>query len=256
MLTTRLTADGRYQWYRDAWEAGRLDTEVTEFDPWELKYAVNTYRRDEDLEWALGAMHERNAAFFKKSRAEVRREWGHNTPWMVPYTWDMINKGYGNMSTALDVMAKGGFVCGGQSDFAQAAAQAHGIPAAKQGGPGHGWMAWKPAANAAWDPTGNGGYSPSNSSYRDDWYEDGSHSQARLQCYALPERRAASPWLIGCAWVGTWRRRAKAAEGVAPAWSPVTRSAPRERHGRRIPPPCAGRVCSARVRGGARWCGG
>jgi len=192
LVTTRLTAAGRYQWYRDAWEAGRLYTDVAEFEPWELKYAVNTYRRDEDLEWALGAMHDRNPAFFKKSRAEVRREWGHNTPWMVPYTWDMINKGFGNMSTALDVMAKGGFVCGGQSDFAQATAQAHGIPAAKQGGPGHGWMAWKPAPDAAWDPTGNGGYSPSNSSYRDDWYEDGDHSQARLQCYGLPELHGAA----------------------------------------------------------------
>lgn len=161
-----ISPGGRYKWYRDHWEAGALLTDVSEFQAWEFKFIVNMYRPDEDLDWALTGLHEKNKEFFDKPKEEVRKEFGHVVYHMVPYIWPWG----GNMDRHLSEMIVNGAVCGGQSDFCQAAAQAHGIPAAKQGGPGHGWMAWK-RDKTTWDPTGGGGYDARQASFRNDWAE-------------------------------------------------------------------------------------
>jgi len=180
--TAALTPADRYAWYRDRWEAATMVTDPAVFSPWELKYAVNTFRPDEDLDGAQTGLHAKCKEFFAKPRDEIRRGF-ISVLHAVPYIWPWG----GNMSRHLEEMTVNGAVCGGQSDFFQACAQAHGIPAAKQAGPGHGWPAWKASEEKGWVLSGNGWYNPSNSSYRDDWYEDGSHSQARATLFHLPD---------------------------------------------------------------------
>ncbi len=180
--TALLTPASRYAWYRDRWEAGDMLTDPTAFSPWELKYAVNTFRPDEDLDWAQTGLHAKLEEFFAKPGGEIRRGF-ISVLYAVPYIWPWG----GNMSRHLEEMTANGAVCGGQSDFFQACAQAHGIPAAKQAGPGHGWPAWKASEEKGWVLSGNGWYNPANSTYRDDWYEDGSHSQARATLFHLPD---------------------------------------------------------------------
>lgn len=146
--TVKSLADGgdidpvkRYQYFRNAHASSLLAPSFDKAAAWELRFVVNSWARDEELAWVLGAMDPKN-----KSQEKIGE-----ACWMVPYRGEnskgvSVQNGpeyYDHKPVTLELMHTVGGVCGAISKFGTAAAQAYGVPAMPVGQPGHCAFLWK-----------------------------------------------------------------------------------------------------------------
>ena len=136
----------RYRHFKAAHAAKKLFPYFSEAPAWELRYVVNSWAIDSDLDWAIGTVTDPKL----KSQEKIG-----NAAYMVPYR-DKNSKGvsvqngreyYDHKPVTLSLMVEVGGVCGAISRFGTSVAQAHGIPAMPFGQPGHCAFTWKTDAS-------------------------------------------------------------------------------------------------------------
>ncbi len=148
----RAIADGsvidpvaRYHRFKKAHAERKLFPYFEQAPVWELRYVVNSWAKDEDLEWAIGTVTD--------PKTKIQEKIG-TAAYMVPYR-DRNAKGvsvqngpeyYDHRPVTLALMVEVGGVCGAISRFGTSVAQAHGIPAMPFGQPGHCAFTWKTGA--------------------------------------------------------------------------------------------------------------
>lgn len=131
----------RFNYYADAYKKGLLFPYFEKAAPWELRYVVSSWARDEDMDWVRGKVDPK-----LKNQESIG-----DACWMVPYR-DANSKGvsvqegskyYDYKPMTLQLMVEVGGVCGAISRFGTSVCQAYGIPAMPLGQPGHCAHVWR-----------------------------------------------------------------------------------------------------------------
>jgi len=131
----------RYNYYIEAYKKGLLFPYFEKAAPWELRYVVSSWARDDDMDWVRGKVDPK-----LKNQESIG-----DACWMVPYR-DTNSKGvsvqegskyYDYKPMTLQLMVEVGGVCGAISRFGTSVCQAYGIPAMPLGQPVHCAHVWR-----------------------------------------------------------------------------------------------------------------
>ncbi len=131
----------RYNYFADAYKKGLLFPYFEKGAPWELRYVVSSWARDDDMDWVRAKVDPK-----LKNQESIG-----DACWMVPYR-DTNAKGvsvqegskyYDYKPMTLQLMVEVGGVCGAISRFGTSVCQAYGIPAMPLGQPGHCAHVWR-----------------------------------------------------------------------------------------------------------------
>lgn len=132
----------RYLHFSSARASNQLAPSFDQLDTWELRFVVNSWARDEELSWVLGAIDPKF-----KSQQTI----GDACHSMVAYRSEnskgvSVHAGaayYDHKPVTMELMHQVGGVCGAISKFGTATAQAFGVPAMPVGQPGHCAFLWE-----------------------------------------------------------------------------------------------------------------